>query len=135
LVDETAAPGTDFLAKLCIDWETEALAASDLGVRVVLLRTGLVIHDTASAFQKLEKLFRMALGGPLGSGQQWMSWIHLEDLVRLIQHAAGKEGVAGALNACTPEPIRNTEFTREMSRAASLPRHCSPPSAPFRAQP
>jgi uncharacterized protein (TIGR01777 family) len=121
LLDETATPGTDFLAQLCVEWEREALMAKELGVRVVLPRTALVIDRGAPAFQKLARLFRMALAGPLGNGHQWMAWVHLEDLVGLILHTVKNENLAGAINAGAPEVVRNSEFTRQMAEAVGRP--------------
>lgn len=120
LLDENAAPGDDRLAQLCVDWENAALAAQDLGVRVVLLRTGIVLGKSSGAWQAMSLPFRLGLGGRLGNGRQWMPWIALDDMRSLVLHAVEHETLAGPVNATAPGPVRNKEFTREL--AASLHR-------------
>lgn len=119
-LDESSAAGTDFLAKLCVDWENAALEASLTGTRVVLLRTGIVLGKGGAAFDQLRRLFSVGLGGNLGSGRQWMPWIHLDDEVSAILHALQSPSLQGPLNLSAPEPVRNADFTRKL--AASLRR-------------
>jgi uncharacterized protein (TIGR01777 family) len=116
---EASPPGDDFLARVCVAWETEAARASDLGMRVVVARTGLVLGTGGGALGQLLPLFRLGLGGPIASGEQWNSWIHLEDLVRLYQLAI--DGFAGPLNATAPQPVTNREFTRALAVAVHRP--------------
>jgi hypothetical protein len=113
LLEETAE-GTGFLAGLCRDWEAEALAASALGVRVVCARTGIVLAREGGALASMRPAFQLGVGGPLGSGKQWMSWIHVEDVVGLLLHAAERADVEGPLNVCGPHPSRNIDFSRAL---------------------
>ena len=119
---EAAAPGTDFLAKLCSVWETEAIGAEALGLRVVRLRTGIVVGPGGGALEKMVPPFKWFVGGHLGSGQQWMSWIHLEDEINLILHLIESSSVSGPVNATAPNPVRNKEFSKTL--AAVLHRPC-----------
>lgn len=121
-LSEDAAPGKDFLAKLCVGWEAEALGAEALGMRVVRLRTGIVVGPGGGALEKMVPPFKWFVGGYLGSGQQWMSWIHLEDEVNLILHLIANSTVRGAVNASAPNPVRNKEFSKTL--AAVLHRPC-----------
>jgi uncharacterized protein (TIGR01777 family) len=121
LLDESSAPGDDFLAQLCRDWEREAMAAEELGVRVVRLRTGLVLANEGGAFPRLVAPFRFFVGGPLGSGRQWMSWIHLDDEIGLIVHCLRDDRMAGALNAVAPSPVRNAAMARAIARILGRP--------------
>lgn len=125
LLDEGAAKGSGFLSALCEAWEAEALRAERLGMRVVFLRTGMVLGEEGGALSRLLPVFRRGLGGPLGAGDTWMSWISNEDLARSILHIAQNSCLEGAVNTVSPEPILNADFTRSL--AASLGVH-----APFR---
>jgi NAD dependent epimerase/dehydratase family enzyme len=113
---EDSPPGAGFLAGVCRDWEAEALRAEGLGLRVVRLRTGIVLDPGGGALVSMLPLFRTGLGGPMGSGKQWWSWIDSRDLVALIQHALEHE-VRGALNGVSPEPVRQRDFARALGRA------------------
>jgi uncharacterized protein (TIGR01777 family) len=115
-LDETAPPGDDFLARVCVAWEGEARRAEDLGVRVVRLRTGVVLAPDGGALSAMLVPFRAGLGGPLGGGSQWMSWVYRGDVVGLIREALGNEGYAGAVNATAPNPVTNKDFTRALAR-------------------
>ncbi|HSX64812.1 MAG TPA: TIGR01777 family oxidoreductase [Pseudoxanthomonas sp.] len=121
-LDETAAPGSDFAAQLCRDWEAEAAKAADLGLRVCLLRTGIVLAADGGALGKMLPPFRLGLGGPMGNGRQWMSWVHRADLVRLIiwliEH---DDGSSGAYNATAPQPVTNREFAHTLGRVLRRP--------------
>ena len=99
---ESASPGRDFLADVCVAWEKEALAAEKLGVRVVTERTGIVLGAGGGALAKMLTPFKLGAGGPLGNGRQWMPWVHVSDLARLYLHAAEHESIRGPMNAVAP---------------------------------
>lgn len=120
VLNESSAPGGGYLAEACQAWEQEAQAAEALGVRVVRVRIGLVLDSRGGALQKMLPPFRMGVGGKLGSGKQWMSWIHLEDLAALFQFVLDRP-VRGALNGVAPYPVINSEFTRELGQALHRP--------------
>lgn len=124
---EDSSPGSDFLADVCRAWEEEASRAQDLGLRVVRLRTGIVLGPGGGALQAILPLFRLGLGGPLGSGRQWWSWVHREDVVGLIIHALQKE-LSGPLNATAPQPLRQREFARTLGRLLKRPAILPTPS-------
>jgi uncharacterized protein (TIGR01777 family) len=110
-----------FMHRVCEAWENAARKAQRLGVRVVRLRTGLVVGKEGGVLRRLLIPFRLGLGGPLGSGRQWMSWIERDDLVRLIAHIIVTPSLTGAVNATAPEPVTNAEFTRELGRGLRRP--------------
>ena len=116
---ESSPPGDDFLARLCTAWEATADTASALGMRVAKVRTGLVLGTGGGVLGKLLPVFRFGLGGVVGSGAQWYSWIHLEDEIGIYLHAL--DGASGALNATAPNPVTNAEFTRALARAVRRP--------------
>ena len=118
---EDAAPGEDFAATLCRDWEAEAQKAAALGVRVCIVRTGIVLDAGGGALRKMLLPFRLGLGGRLGDGRQWMSWIARPDLVGLIRWLAETEAATGAYNATAPTPATNAEFTRTLAAALHRP--------------
>lgn len=120
-VDETAAPGSGFLARVCVEWESEALRATQTGCRVVLLRTGVVLHRDGGALAKLMLPFSLGLGGPIGSGAQWWGWIHRDDWVRMAVWAIDTASVSGPLNVCAPEPAMNRDVMRALGRALHRP--------------
>jgi uncharacterized protein (TIGR01777 family) len=117
---ESAAPGSGYLAEVCVDWEKEALAAESLGMRVVRIRIGIVLDARGGALPRMLPPFRMGAGGKLGSGKHWMSWIHLDDLAALFQFALIKP-VSGALNGVAPNPVTNADFTRALAAAVHRP--------------
>jgi len=114
---EHSAPGNGFLADLCVRWEAEATIARQLGLRVVPIRLAVVLGAGGGALKPLLPLFRAGLGGKLGNGSQWMSWIHVEDVVNLLIFAATQENVQDVMNASSPNPVRNFEFTRSLGQA------------------
>jgi uncharacterized protein (TIGR01777 family) len=120
-LDETAAPGEGFLADVCRRWEAEAFAAQALDVRVVALRLGVVLGPGGGALDKMVIPFRAGLGGPLGNGKQWMSWIHRADVVGLVLAALGSDAYRGPVNATAPTPVRNRDFTKALARAVHRP--------------
>ena len=120
ILTESSAPGGGFLPEVCVAWEREAQAAESFGIRVVRVRTGLVLAAGGGALQRMLPPFRMGVGGRLGSGRQWMSWIHLEDLTAMFQFAVESQ-VRGPLNGVAPQPATNSEFTRELARMLRRP--------------
>jgi uncharacterized protein (TIGR01777 family) len=121
IITEEAAPGTDFLSQLCCNWEGEARQAEQLGMRVVLLRTGIVLGAGGGALAKMVPPFKWFTGGPLSSGKQWMSWIHLHDQVRLILYLMENPQAAGPVNATAPNPERNKDFSRALGKVLHRP--------------
>lgn len=120
VLSESSPAGGDFLAQLCVDWEKEAKVAESGGIRVVRVRTGLVLDARGGALPRMLPPFRMGVGGKLGSGKHWMSWIHLEDLAAMIQFAL-TNAVSGALNGTAPNPVINSDFTRTLAAALHRP--------------
>jgi uncharacterized protein (TIGR01777 family) len=121
VLTEESAPGGDFLAKLCVDWEREAAAARKFSMRVVPIRFGIVLGRDGGALKQMLTPFQLGIGGRLGSGRQWMPWIHVADLLRLIVFVAGNESVNRPLNGTSPEPVTNAEFTRQLGQALHRP--------------
>jgi uncharacterized protein len=121
ILTEQSPPASDFLGQVTAAWEHEALEAEKLGTRVVRLRIGVVLGPGGGALQKMLLPFRMGLGGRLGGGAQWMSWIHLEDLCQMILFALGESTLRGVFNATSPHPVTNADFTRALGRAAHRP--------------
>lgn len=121
ILREGASAGTDYLAELCGDWEDAARDAETLGLRVVLLRSGVVLGKNGPAFEKLRAVFKSYIGGRLGSGQQWVPWIHVADLRAALVHAVIAESLAGPVNATAPYPERNRDLTRKLASALHRP--------------
>lgn len=121
LLDESSAAGDDFAATLCRDWEHGAMQAEDLGLRVCRVRTGIVLGADGGALGQMLPPFRWGLGGPFGDGRQWMSWIHREDLVSLIQWLLEQDDAGGAYNGTAPEPVRNRDLVRCLGRVLRRP--------------
>jgi hypothetical protein len=121
ILNEKSAPGNDFLARVVVDWEKAASLAESLGIRVVRLRFGMVLGKEGGALAKMLPPFRLGVGGRLGSGRQWTSWIHIDDLIHLILFALTTASVNGAMNATAPEPVTNAEFTKELAAAIHRP--------------
>ncbi len=117
---ESAAPAHSYLADVCTEWEREACAAEGLGLRVVPIRIGVVLDAHGGALKSMLPPFRMGVGGRLGDGRQWMSWIHLADLAAMFEYAL-EHPVRGAWNGAAPGAVRNAEFTRELARALHRP--------------
>ena len=117
---EHAAPGNDFLAQVCMEWEKEALRAEEYGVRVVLVRAGVVLGTGGGALAHMLTPFKLGVGGRLGSGRQYMSWIHIDDLTGIMLYASENSTLQGAINGVAPVPVTNSEFTGDL--AASLHR-------------
>ena len=118
---EESAPGEGFLPDTCLGWEEAALEAENLGVRVVRLRIGIVLATGGGALGAMLLPFKMGLGGPLGSGRQWSSWITRKDLIRLVMFALDRDDVAGAVNATAPNPERQKDFAKTLGRVLRRP--------------
>lgn len=121
LLDETAKPGNDFAASLCLRWEQAADRIKASGVPVSIVRTGIVLHPNGGALQKVLPPFRLGLGGPIGSGRQMMSWIHMDDMVNLLVFLAETPDCEGTYNATAPYPVSNREFAKALGAALKRP--------------
>jgi uncharacterized protein len=121
-LDESAAePGDDFLAQLSHDWEAEARAAEELGVRVVLSRTGVVLSDSGGALEKMLPFFKAGIGGPVAGGRQYVPWVHRDDVVGATIFALDNEAMRGPVNVTAPEPVTNRELSRTLGRVLRRP--------------
>jgi uncharacterized protein (TIGR01777 family) len=118
---ESSTPGSGYLAELCREWEKTASEVEALGVRVIRIRTGVVLGHGGEAFEKLARIFRWGIGGRLGNGRQWMPWIHLDDLRAAIIHALVSENLSGPVNGSAPAAERNRDFTRKFATAFHRP--------------
>ena len=121
ILTEQSRRGSGFLAGVCEQWEQEAHRAQEFGLRVVCVRIAVVLGHGGGALQKMLTPFRLGLGGELGSGRQWMPWIHIDDLVRLFIFAGENSSVSGVLNGASPNPATNAEFTREFAAVLHRP--------------
>lgn len=121
ILTEEAGPGTGFLAETAQEWERACRAASDAGIRVVNLRFGIILDPSGGALKMMLPPFRMGLGGPLGDGRQWMSWVSREDVLGIILHALTAHALQGPVNAVSPNPATNREFSRSLGRALRRP--------------
>jgi len=126
VLTESAAPAGDYLAELCQGWEREAKAAEQHGIRVAMIRIGIVLGEKGGALAKMLTPFYLGAGAPLGNGRQYMPWIHIEDLVGLMLFAAGHDSVRGPLNGAAPHPVTNREFTKALGRAVHRPTFMPP---------
>ncbi|MEA5616449.1 TIGR01777 family oxidoreductase [Cronbergia sp. UHCC 0137] len=127
IFDETSPSGEDFLAQVCQEWEAEASKVRDAGVRLVILRFGIVLGN-GGALGKMITPFKLFAGGPIGSGRQWFSWIHLEDIVNLIIQALTNSEMAGVFNATAPNPVRMTDLSTIMGQVMNRPSWLPVPS-------
>jgi len=121
MLSEESDSGTGFLVEVTRAWESAAMQAEELGIRVVRGRIGMVLGRDGGAAPLLRLLFRLCLGGRLGSGKQWMPWLHVDDVARMILFSITENSLKGAVNFCAPEPIRNSEFTRVVARQVRRP--------------
>jgi hypothetical protein len=119
--DESFPPGDDFLGQVCMAWEAEAHAVEALGVRLALVRTGIVLAGDGGALKKMIPPFTFFVGGPIGAGHQYLSWIHRDDWIALVVWAIGTAAVSGSVNATAPHPVTNAEFSRALGRALGRP--------------
>jgi len=120
-LDERSQAGRGFLSDVCVEWEREAAVARDLGVRVVIVRVGVVLAQDGGALEKMLLPFKLGLGGRLGDGRQWFPWIHLDDIVGIIRHALLTPPVTGPINGVAPGIVTNAEFTKELAAALHRP--------------
>lgn len=132
LVNEDSPSGTGFLAETCREWEAASAPVERAGVRVVQIRTGIVLSKNGGALGQMLLPFRLGLGGRLGSGKQWMSWIHVDDIVGAVRHVLANEAVRGAVNLTAPNPVTNAEFTKALGKALSRPTVFSVPAFALR---
>jgi hypothetical protein len=129
ILTESSVPAVDFLGEVATEWEREARqaegieakAAGALGIRVAMLRFGVILARDGGALKQMLLPFKLAIGGRIGGGKQWMSWIHIDDVARLISFALGNESIRGPVNAVAPNPVTNAEFTRELASALHRP--------------
>ena len=121
VLDESQTPGTDFLAHVCVDWETEAQKAEGFGVRVVCIRTGIVLGKGRGMLGTLVPIFRFGIGGRMGRGTQWFSWIHMDDLISIYETAVLDSRISGPVNAVAPEAVRNTELVSSLGKVLRRP--------------
>jgi hypothetical protein len=121
VLNEKSAPGTGFLADVCREWEAANQPATDSGIRTVQIRTGIVLSAEGGALKKMLPPFRMGIGGRLGSGRQWMSWIHIHDMVGAIHHVMKTDLLQGPVNFVAPKPVTNVEFTETLASVLKRP--------------
>lgn len=120
-VSEDASPGDDFLARTCVDWEASTRSVEDVGVRRAIIRTGVVLSTSAGALPRMVMPFRFFIGGPLGSGRQFLPWIHLDDEVAAIQFLLDRRDASGPFNLSGPQPVTNSEFSRILGKVMGRP--------------
>ena len=121
VMTEASSPGETFLAETCVEWEAESRRAEKLGIRTVLLRTGIVLSKDGGALAAMMTPFKLGVGGVVGGGKQWMSWISLDDVVGIIDFILENEGVRGAVNVVAPRPVTNEEFTKSLGSVLYRP--------------
>lgn len=132
-VDESSPPGDDFLAQVCVAWEREADAASALGLRVVRIRTGIVLDRAGGALAKMLPPFKLGVGGPVAGGRQWMPWIHRDDEVGILVAALDGAAWSGPVNTCAPNPVTNKDFSKALGRALHRPAFAPVPALAIKA--
>ncbi len=125
---EDDGPGNDFLATVCIDWEKEVDKAADKGLRTVITRFGTILGKTGGALGQMIPAFKKFVGGPLGSGNQWFSWIHMEDLLRAFVFLFENPDIDGPVNLCSPNPVRNRDLARALGKVLSRPSFLTTPA-------
>ncbi|MBI3468406.1 MAG: TIGR01777 family protein [Planctomycetes bacterium] len=118
---EADGPGEDFLARSCVEWEAAARELVPTGVRLVIVRIGVVLSTAGGALMQMLTPFKLGVGGPVGNGRQWMSWVHIDDLIGIILHALDHEHVSGVINGTAPEPVTNQQFSKALGRALGRP--------------
>jgi hypothetical protein len=121
VLNENSGPGRGFLSDVCVEWEGEAARARELGVRVVSVRSGVVLSPSGGALEKMLTPFKLGLGGRLGSGRQWFPWIHIDDIAGIFRHALVTDSLSGPINGVAPGIVTNEEFTRELAAALDRP--------------
>ncbi len=133
LDESSTEPGDDFLAQLSADWESEARAAEELGVRVVLSRTGVVLSDSGGALEKMLPFFKAGIGGPVAGGRQYVPWVHRDDVVGAAIFALDNDSVRGPVNVTAPEPVTNKELSRTLGRVLHRPAFAPVPALAVKA--
>jgi uncharacterized protein len=131
-LDEQSAPGNDFVARVCVQWEAATAPAADAGIRVARVRSGIVLGREGGVLPRLLLPFRLGLGGRIASGRQYMSWISIDDAIRAILHALTHDQVAGPVNVTGPAPVTNDEFTKTLGRVVRRPTVIPTPLFPLR---
>jgi uncharacterized protein (TIGR01777 family) len=132
-LDEESAPvSEDFASQLCIAWEETAQRAEAFGIRVVLLRTGLVLANEGGMMQRLLPPFKLGMGGPISNGRQWMPWVHIEDQIAAIDFLLNREDAQGPYNACAPSPVRNRDFAKTLAALLHRPAFMPMPAVALR---
>lgn len=132
-LDETAQPvSEDFASRLCIAWEETAQRAQALGIRVVSLRTGLVLASDGGMMQRLLPPFKLGMGGPIGNGRQWMPWVHIDDQIDAIDFLLNREDAQGPYNVCAPSPVRNRDFAKTLAALLHRPAFMPMPAIALR---
>jgi uncharacterized protein (TIGR01777 family) len=131
-VDESDGPGSDFLAGVVVEWEAEARAAEELGLRVALCRTGVVLSPSGGALEKMLTPFKLGVGGPVAGGRQYMPWVHIDDVVGALLFALDSPDASGPINVTAPSPVTNTDFSRALGRALHRPAFMPVPGAAIR---
>lgn len=125
---ESSPPGDDFLAKLCVEWENQTLPLTNLGIRTILLRTGIVLSPQGGALEKMIPPFLLGVGGAIASGKQGMSWIHILDFIQACLHLMTTESAKGAYNLVSPQPTSNAEFSKQLAKTLKRPNLFKVPS-------
>jgi len=128
LIDEQMIGDSSFSSKLCFDWEHEAQQTEASGIRSCYLRTGIVLGKNGGALSKMLPAFKLGLGGSMGNGRQWMSWIHIDDLVGIILHVINNKNIKGAINGTAPNPVTNKEFSSTLARVLNRPAFLTMPA-------
>jgi len=128
IITESYSKGTGFLAELCLSWEQAALEAEKNNVRVILIRTGIVLDPNQGALKKMILPYKFFVGGPLGSGKQWFPWIHIDDVINIIIFVLKNDKLSGAINVSSPQPITMREFSKKLGKAIRRPSWISVPS-------
>ncbi len=131
-LEEGSPPGEGFMSDVCREWEQAAERAKESGIRVVQVRTGVVLSGEGGALQKMLTPFKLGVGGRLGSGKQWFPWIHIADIVGIFRHAISTPALTGPVNGATPEAVTNAEFTRELARVLHRPAFLPVPETALR---
>jgi uncharacterized protein (TIGR01777 family) len=127
-IDEDSSGDDSFSSDLCTQWEKSAMQAQDLGIRTCVLRTGIVLGKGGGALDKMLPPFKLGLGGKMGSGKQWMPWIHLSDMIGIINHCINEESLHGAINCTAPNPVQNIDFTKALGKVLKRPTVFSMPA-------
>jgi uncharacterized protein (TIGR01777 family) len=127
-IDEQSDGDESFSSELCQQWESIALQSEAIGIRTCLLRTGIVLGQSGGALDKMLPMFKLGLGGRIGSGKQWMPWVHLSDMVKIIDFCIENKEISGAINCTAPNPVTNAEFTKVLAHNLKRPAFCHVPA-------